>query len=216
MLNFISRALLGIFVLSFINIAGAQQEIVSLNPPQPVENDGKVEVLEFFSYACPHCDHLDKPLSIWATNQPADVKFRRVPVDGISGYVGGVALYYTLEAMGEIDRLHSKIFDGIHREHVILAIPAVLNKWLAMNGVDVGKFEAMKSSFSVATKVQRAQKMNLEYKIAGVPTIVVNGRTQILSVGEPPRMLSNLDQVLRQVRAAASSATPTGKAAIKK
>ncbi|MBI3716688.1 MAG: thiol:disulfide interchange protein DsbA/DsbL [Betaproteobacteria bacterium] len=193
----------------------AQQSIVPLSPPQPVENDGKIEVLEFFSYACPHCFSLDAPISAWAKKQPSDVKFKRVPVDGINGYVGGVGLYYTLEAMGELDRMHARIFDAFHVEHVNIANPAKLNQWLEKNGVDVKKFEEMKNSFSIMTKIQRALKMNTDYKISSVPTITVNGRFQVVpTVGSTQeQLLANVDQIVQQSRAAAPA---PAKAAAKK
>ncbi len=201
----ITRLLALLATVFTIGSVAAQQEIAPLNPPQPVENDGKVEVLEFFSYVCPHCDHLDPYLSNWLKTVPADVRFKRVPVDGINGYVGGVGLFYALEAMGELDRLHAKIFDAFHREHVNLANPSTLNKWLEKNGVDVKKFETVKTSFSVMTKIQRAQKMNVDYKISGVPTIVVNGRMQVMASNDAAHMLANVDQVISQSRAPAAT-----------
>ncbi len=196
----------GVFAIGL----AAAQEIVPLAPPQPVENDGKIEVLEFFSYACPHCDVMDGPLTNWIKSQPADVKFVRVPTDGIVGYNDCTSLFYTLEAMGELERLHSKAFDAFHREHVILANPSTLNKWLEKNGVDVKKFEAVKASFTVVNKVQRARKMFQEYKITGVPTFVVNGRTSVQAVGSAEHILANLSQVVQGFRAG-SPATPAKK-----
>lgn len=201
------------FVVTAFAIGGvaAQQDIVPLNPPQPVENDGKIEVLEFFSYACPHCANADGPITTWTGKQAADVKFRRVPVDGINGYVGGVSLFYTLEAMGELDRLHAKIFNAFHVEHVILANPATLNKWLEKNGVDPKKFEEVKSSFSVMTKTQRALKMNADYQVSYVPTMVVNGRFQVLQNQGPAKLLEQTDKLIQQVRAAAPAKAAAAK-----
>ncbi len=193
-----------------IGLAAAQQDTAPLNPPQPVENDGKIEVLEFFSYACPHCDSLDPQITAWAKRQPADVKFKRVPVDGINGYVGGVGLFVTLDAMGELDRLHSKIFDAFHREHVNIANPATLNKWLEKNGVDVKKFEEVKQSFSVMTRMQRVLNMNQSYKIASVPSIIVNGKVQVLQLTGHDQLLASMDRVIQQERASASG-KPAGK-----
>src|SRR5260221_11782897 len=124
-------------------------EVIPLNPPLPVENDGRIEVLEFFSYACPHCAHLDPFLEAWIKGQPAHVNVRRIPMAGINGFNNGAALFYTLEAMGQLDRLHAKIFDAIHVDFLILANPPVLNKWLEKNGVDSRKFEEVQKSFSV-------------------------------------------------------------------
>jgi len=207
--------LIALFTLTtaalFAGAVLAQQAIVPLSPPQPVENDGKIEVLEFFSYACPHCFNLDAPLSTWIKKQPADVKFRRVPVDGINGYVGGVGLYYTLEAMGEIDRMHSRIFDAFHVEHVNIANPAKLNQWLEKNGVDVKKFEEMKNSFSVMTKIQRALKMNTDYKVSSVPTMAVNGRFQVVPTPgqSQEQLLASVEQVIQQSRTATPAPAKT-------
>lgn len=201
------KLIIGAAFASFAIGAMAQaSDVVPLSPPQPVENDGKVEVLEFFSYACPHCMSLDAPLETWAKRQPADVKFKRIPVDGINGFNGATALFYTLEAMGQLDRMHTKIFDAFHVEHIILANPATLNKWLEKNGVDPKKYEEVQKSFSVATKIQRARKMNVDYKIASVPTMVVNGRFQVAQTSGPERLLGFIDQLINQARAAVAPA----------
>ena len=45
----------------------------------PTENPAKIEVTEIFWYGCPHCYHLEVPLSSWVKKLPADVNFKRVP-----------------------------------------------------------------------------------------------------------------------------------------
>lgn len=180
--------------------AQAPSDITPLNPPQPVENDGKIEVLEFFSYACGHCANLDPALNIWAKRQSADVKLKRIPVDGINGFMGAAALFYTLEAMGQLDRLHTKIFEAIHVDRVILGSPAILNKWLEKNGVDPRKFEEVQKSFTVDTNIKRARKMNADYKISSVPTMVVNGRFQVSQTAGPERLFANIDRLISDVR----------------
>lgn len=196
------------FTLLAAASASAQRptEVVPLNPPLPVENDGKIEVLEFFSYACPHCNHLDPELEKWIKRQPADVKVKRIPMDGINGYNSGASLFYTLEAMGQLDRLHSKIFDAFHVDYLILANPAVLNKWLEKNGVDPRKFEEVQKSFSVDSKVKRARAMPADYKINSVPTMVVNGRFQVVQLDGPDRLFSTLDRLVNEARAPRKSA----------
>ena len=195
---------LGFTLLTLIAVTASAQnptEVVPLNPPQAVENDGKVEVLEFFSYACPHCAHLDPSLEAWIKRQPADVKVRRIPMDGINGFNNGAALFYTLEAMGQLDRLHAKIFDAFHVEYLILANPAVLNKWLEKNGVDPRKFEEVQKSFSVDSKIKRARKMAVDYRISSVPTMVVNGRFQVVQLPEgPERLFRTLDRLINEAR----------------
>lgn len=175
-------------------------DVTPLNPPQPVENDGKIEVLEFFSYACGHCANLEPSLAVWAKRQPADVKLKRIPVDGINGFMNATGLFYTLAAMGQLERLHSKIFEAIHVERLILANPAVLNKWLEKNGVDPRKFEEMQKSYTVDTNVKGARKMNVDYKVSSVPAMVVNGRFQVAQTAGPERLFGVIDRLIADVR----------------
>jgi protein dithiol oxidoreductase (disulfide-forming) len=175
-------------------------DIKPLNPPQPVENDGKIEVLEFFGYGCIHCAHLEPRLHDWAKKQPADVKLVRVPVGEAKG-IKSVPLYYTLDAMGQVDRLHQKIFDAVHAENVILGNPATLNKWLEANGVDPKKYEEMQKSFSVQNKIRRAEKMLADYRVTGTPTMIVNGRDSIEQYAGAERLIGAMDESIATARA---------------
>ena len=184
------------------------QRATPLATPQPVENDGKVEVLEFFAYGCIHCANLEPSLESWAKRQPADVKLKRVPSPVPVMGIDSTVIYYSLEAMGQVDRLHAKIFDAIHLQKAVLGNPAALNKWLEKNGVDTKKYEEVQKSFSVVTKVNRARKMVVDYKIDATPTVVVNGRFSIEqgSAG-PEAMFANVDQLIAQARATIKTST---------
>ena len=191
-----------VFTVFAFTVAYAQQGVTPLNPPQPVENDGKVEVLEFFAYGCIHCAHLEPALEAWARKQPADVKIRRIPSPVPIMGIDSTVMYYSLEALGQLDRLHPKIFEAAHLENVVLGNPALLNKWLEKNGVDPKKYEEVQKSFSVVTKVNRARKMVDDYKIHATPTIVVNGRYALeQGSGGAQAMFANVDQLIGQARA---------------
>ena len=200
---------IGVFLFAAVafTAAFAQQGVTPLNPPQPVENDGKVEVLEFFAYGCIHCANLEPALEAWAKKQPADVKFKRIPSPAPIMGIDSTVLYYSLEALGQIDRLHPKLFDAIHLEKVTMGNPAVLNKWLEKNGVDPKKYEEAQKSFSVVTKSKRAYKMVEDYKIHATPTMVVNGRF-LLEQGTTgaPALFANVDQQIALARATLQSA----------
>jgi protein dithiol oxidoreductase (disulfide-forming) len=133
-------------------MAQADRDVVQLKNPQPVEGDGKIEVIEFFGYGCIHCAQLEPKLEQWIKRQSADVRVKRVPVEYASKGVESIPIYYTLEAMGLQEKLHQKIFDAVHVENVIVANPAAFNKWLEKQGVDPAKYEEVKRSFSVADK----------------------------------------------------------------
>ena len=206
----------GLLALFAVTVAHAQQDVTRLDPPQPVENDGKVEVLEFFAYGCGHCANLEPSFEGWVKKQRSDVKVKRVPSPAPLMGIDSTVLYYSLEAMGQINRLHAKIFDALHVQKVVLGNPAVLNSWLEKNGVDPKKYDEIKKSFSVATKVNRARQMVGQYKLHVTPTMVVNGRFAV----EPGNsstaiMFAKIDQLVVQARATLKTAAPSKPAAKK-
>ena len=187
---------------AFVFTAAQAQKVTPLNPPQPVENDGKVEVLEFFAYGCIHCANLEPALETWAKKQPADVKVKRIPSPVAIMGIDSTVIYYTLEALGQIEQLHPKIFNAAHLEKVVVGNPAIFNKWLEKNGVDPKKYEEAQKSFSVVTKANRARKMVEDYKINETPTIVVNGRfSAVQGVGGSDALFANVDQLVNDARA---------------
>ena len=196
-----------VFAVVTFTAAHAQQGVTPVNPPQPVENDGKVEVLEFFAYGCIHCANLEPSLEAWAKKQPSDVKLKRIPSPAAIMGIDSTVIFYSLEALGQLDRLHAKIFEAVHLEKVTLGNPALLNKWLEKNGVDPKKYEEAQKSFSVVTKVKRAHKMVEDYKINATPTMVVNGRYLLeQGVTGAPAMFANVDQLIAQARATLKTA----------
>lgn len=203
-------ALLATFAIGNVLAQGAR-EVTPLSPPQPVENDGKLEVLEFFAYGCIHCANLEPRLAEWIARQPADVKVKRVPAAFAVRGIDTAPIFFTLEAMGLQEKLHQKLFDAANLENVMLGNPATLNKWLEKQGVDTKKYEEMQRSFSVQTKVTRARKMSSDYKIQATPTLAVNGRFVVEQVAGAERLFATVEQLLADARAAGkpvAAATP--------
>lgn len=154
----------------------AGKDYQAIKPPQPTESGNKVEVLEFFSYACPHCYSLQSPLTAWLKRKPADVEFRRVPTVFQDSWVPFARIYYTLEAMGLLEKLHRDVFAAIHDQKVRLQDSKVLFDWVAGKGVDRKKFIDTYNSFAVQTRTQRALGVTRRYGVEFTPAIVVNGR----------------------------------------
>ena len=157
--------------------AGAQQiQYGELNPPQAVETQGKIEVIEFFWYGCPHCYSLEPYIETWLKKLPPDVQFRRVPAVFNSRWAHDAAIFYTLEAMGVLDKLHRPLFDAIHKSNLRTDNEAALSEWLQKNGVDPKKFTETMKSFGVQSKLRRATQQTVAYKIDGTPAMAVAGR----------------------------------------
>ena len=188
------------------------RDVVKLNLPQPVENDGKIEVLEFFAYGCPHCAALEPKLEAWSKKLPTDVKIKRVPGAAAIRGIDSAPIFYTLEAMGLQEKLQQKIFDAANVQNVILGNPATLNSWLEKQGVDLKKYAEVQKSFSIQNKIARARKMSVDYQIDSVPTVVVNGR---FAATTPPGP-SGPDQLFLNVDKLIADARPTKKVAAHK
>ena len=174
LMSFLLAALLG---LPFA--AAGQQPIQygEISPPQPVEaKPGKIEVVEFFWYGCPHCYNLEPYIEAWLKKLPPDVEFRRVPAVFNQRWGHDAAIYYTLEAMGLVEKLHRPLFDAIHKDNLRTDNEAAMTEWLQKRGVDPKKFMDTMKSFGVQSKTRRATQQTVAYKIDGTPAMAVQGR----------------------------------------
>jgi thiol:disulfide interchange protein DsbA len=153
------------------------KEYQLIDPPQPQMAKVKgVEVLEFFNYACPHCYEFEPYLETWLKKKPKNAQFRYVPAVFNENMIPLAKLYYSLEEMGLVEKLHDKIYYAIHQQHLNLIDRGILLKWIGEQGVDTRKFEATFDSFGINSKVQRAAQMTRTYRIPGTPYLVVGGR----------------------------------------
>lgn len=174
----------------------------TLAQAQPIDANGKIEVVEFFWYGCPHCYALEPVLNKWQQTLPKDVVFRRVPAD-FGRWMQGVRLFYALETIGEENRIHGELFDAIHKERLGYTKETDVTEWLARKGVNREKFTAAYDSSAVQAKVQGAQQLTLTYGVDGVPTVIVGGkyRTSSNMVGGHDALPAIIDQLIAKVRA---------------
>ncbi len=203
-----SAALLGQGLVAVAQAQVAKPEsgadYLVLDKRAPVEAPaGKIEVVEFFWYNCPHCNAFEPTLDAWVKRVPKDVSVRRVPVGFRDEFVPQQRLFYTLEAMDLVDKLHAKVFAAIHAEKISLAKGNDIVDWVTKQGVDKAKFLEQFNSFAVATKATRATQLQNLYKVAGVPALGVAGR--FYTDGEVAksmlRALQVVDYLAAEVRA---------------
>jgi len=151
------------------------KEYLRLKNPQPVETGKNIEVIEFFSYGCPHCGELEPLLQGWLKNKPADVTFRRIPVMFQPRWENLAKAYYVLEALNE-EKLSPDLFLAVHTRNMPLWNEKDFLDWVAAKGVDRKKAEELFNSFGINGKVSRAKQLAGSYQIQSVPTIIVDGR----------------------------------------
>ena len=175
-----------------------------LDKPVPVTTPaGTVDVVEFFSYACPHCFEFEPMLEAWVKSKPANVRFHRAPVHFLQNAVNFQPMYFTLETMGLVNTLQQKVFNAFHLEHQRLDKPEAIAAFMTKNGVDAARFMSIFNSFGVRTKVQQANQLFDAYGLDGVPTLAVQGRfltSPVIAQGET-QTLATLDYLIAQVLA---------------
>ena len=182
--------------------AGA--DYLVLDKHAPVEAAaGKIEVVEFFWYKCPHCNAFEPALEAWIKRLPSDVALRRVPVGFRDDFAPLQRLFYALEAMGQLDKLHARVFAAIHVQKKPLDTGPQIADWVAEQGVDKAKFMEQYNSFSVSTKVTKATQLQNLYRVEGVPALGVAGRfyTDGTLSKNMDRALQTIDFLIGEVRA---------------
>lgn len=173
----------------------------TIRPAQPGGQNGQIEVLQFFSYECPHCGELEPKLEKWLPSLGKDVVFKRVPVSfGRPDWAMLAKIYLTLSAMGLADRLDAEMFRAIQSDHIRMTNEQARNLWLTQHGVDVRKFDDTMRSFGVSIMVKRAEQQSENYSITGVPSIAVNGKYLVTGTGT--QTLATVDSLIAKERAA--------------
>jgi thiol:disulfide interchange protein DsbA len=144
--------------------------------PQPVETGDRIEVIDFFWYGCPYCNELQPALESWIRRKPADVALRRIPAILRDSWTPHARIYYALEQLNEVERLHLKVYYGYHVEMLHMSKPDVMVEWAVKNGIDRKRWLDAYGSAEVEAKVERARMLSQAYSVAVTPTLVVDGR----------------------------------------
>ena len=191
-----------------MSAAGAAEPVegkdyARLKNAQPVETGKKIEVIEFFSYGCPHCNDLEPILDAWVAKLPPDVQFRRVPVMFQERWQALARIYYTLDAMGDEQRLSPEVFKAIHSAGLPLYQDKAFFDWASAHGLDRAKVAEVYNSFAVNSKFNRAKALAQAYNIQSVPTMVIDGKyvTSSDRVGTHANLPPVLDALVTKARA---------------
>ena len=190
---------------------------LEINPPIAADAKGKIKVVEFFWYECGHCYSFEPHLDAWLKKLPKDVEFRRVPAIWNQQMAISARVFYTLEAIGELDRLHKPLFDAIHKDRLRITNERQLLDWLERQKVDVNKFSAAAGSFGVESRLKRGLELWQASKADGVPAMMVNGRFLVLAGAgnTEQRMIGTTDALVAALRKELAATAPAPKAAKK-
>jgi thiol:disulfide interchange protein DsbA len=184
-------------VLLALPLGAAAQQFNEIKPPVPVEGTDKIEVIEFFWYGCIHCYNLETELESWIKTLPKDVEFRRVPAVFNERWGLDASIYYAMEALGLVDKLHRPLFEAIHKNRLRTDNQQEFSEWLTRQGVDAKKFIETVQSFGVRSKTRRAVQLTVQYKIDGTPAMAVHGR---YTIPAQPGLFKVVDSLVDRVR----------------
>ncbi len=201
--------------LAVFAVAARAQEAVQarqnieyrLIDPQPVETGDRIEVIDFFWYGCPYCNKLQPSLEEWLKRKPPDVALRRIPAILRDSWVPHARIFYALELLNELERLHLKVYYSYHVEDMHMSKPDVMEQWAVKNGIDRRRWVDAYFSPELDAKIARAQRATKAYTLEGTPTLVVDGR-YLTSGSMAPSLkgmvpvLEELVRIARQRRAA--------------
>lgn len=179
----LARGLLAILAAACLATAAQAQEVRARQnieyraiPPQPVETGERIEVIDFFWYGCPYCNELQPSLEEWIKRKPADVVVRRIPAILRDSWAPHARIYYTLELLGEAERLHQQVYHGYHVEQLHMSKPDVMEQWAVRNGIERRRWVDAYFSPEVDARVARAFQATKRYDVQGTPSVVVDGQ----------------------------------------
>lgn len=208
MMRFAVAFLTGLAALALALPAAAQltegKEYTRLKNPQPVETGKKIEVIEFFSYGCPHCNAFNPSLTLWQNRLPKDVRLEREAVIfGRQPWAKLAQIYYALQEIGKAEQLTPAVYGALHVERVNWQTDNDIIDWMAAHGVNREQFASALNSFSMRTYVTRGEQLAMAYKVQSVPTLIVDGKyaLPIADNGNFPAQLAIVDRLIDKARA---------------
>jgi len=184
----------------------AEEGYTLISPAIPTQTGDKIEVLEIFWYACPHCYDFEPHLNEWLANKPEDVTFRRMPGIFRSSWIPHAKAFFTAEKMGILDKIHTPLFQAIHRDKKKINDDKSIKKFFLKHGADKSEFTKIYESDEIDTKAKQAYVMGARYKVTGVPAVIVNGKYMVSgsTAGSFENVLKVIDSLVDKERASAA------------
>lgn len=176
-----------------------------VDPPQPTETPGKIEVVDVFWYGCPHCFRFLPHIEAYLKDKADYVEVRRMPAIFSKSWELHARAYYTAKALGVSDELHAPIFNAIHQDHKRLDTKEDLRAFFVQHGVKAEDFDKTFESFGVVSGMRKSLIMQTRYGVRGTPTVIVNGKYRTSG-----SLAGNFEEMIRVVAELAKREHNTG------
>jgi thiol:disulfide interchange protein DsbA len=189
------------------------QQYQRIDPPRPLtEHRDRIEVVEMFLYACPHCYEMEPAMREWLKDKP-DVEFLRVPAIVGPSWADQARAFYIVEQLKGGEQMHQALFRAIHEDGKQMYNEYAVVDFLVSQGVDRDRAVALYRSPETAAGVNKARIDTVKYGLKGVPAVIVNGefKTAPYFVHNQAEMFEVLDSLLKKERQKLAAGRPAGK-----
>lgn len=190
-----------------VNVEGLYKPI---QPARPLEQNGKVEVIDVFWYGCPHCFSFLPFVEQWVQTAPEDVDFKRMPAIFRPSWEPHARAYYTAKTLGVQEEIHTPLFLAIHEQKRPLNDKAQLRAFFAEHGVDEQQFDETWDSFAVEKLMRQSKVMVPRFGVQGTPSVVVNGKYLVSAstAGSYKNLIAVVNALVAKERAMLEEAQP--------
>lgn len=171
-------------------------------PWQPL--DGRIEVVEIFSYGCVHCFHFQKQVDAWRARAPRDVRFTYLPAAFSAGdnFARG---FFVAQDQRLAARSHHALFSAVHETGALprsgASIDAIAAFYVSQGARSQARFASAMASPATDEKLNAARAFAARSGVEGTPTLIINGRYRVMG-----RRLEDIlvvtDQLIARERAA--------------
>ena len=175
-------------------------------PQQTTVPKGKAEVMEVFSYGCPVCNAFQPVVDKLRRSLPPNAQLVYLPAsfnNTAEDWPMFQRAYFAAQFLGVADRAHQAMFDAVWKTGELATSDYTTNRlketqptleqaasfYARVAGVNAQKFLAMANSFGVDSKMRAADAQIIAMHVTGTPTIIVNGRYRVDSMGSPEELI---------------------------
>jgi protein dithiol oxidoreductase (disulfide-forming) len=151
-----------------------------IDPRVPTSTGAKIEVVEVFSYACPHCAHFQPSVDELKAKLPANAQLVLVPAVFRPEWQPFARAFYTAQALGILDKTHQALFDALYEQHLPLTtLDTLVNGFYASHGANPATFMSTANSFVIDSKLAHGDQLVRDYGVTGTPSLIVNGKYRV-------------------------------------
>ncbi len=159
---------------------------------------GEPQVLEFFSFYCPHCYQFEQ---VWHVsdgikkNLPKDVKYAKYHVEFLGPLGKQLTQAWAVAiALGVEDKVSPLMFDAVQKQQSVQT-PDDIRKVFIQAGVKGEEYDSALNSFVVKSLVVQQEKAAADLGLQGVPSVFVNGKYMVKNDGLDT---SSMDMYVKQ------------------